>query len=1059
MFLFIHLNLRLSMSGGASSSSSSPAFNNNTYYTILCLLLINVLIPSLTKAQNETKLTSTPPSEVRALNLIFEQWNIRAESNEWNISGEPCSGFALDESPPITDTSYNPFIKCDCTFNSGTICHITRMKVYALSVVGPIPEELWTLTFLSDLNLAQNLLSGSLSPSIGNLTNMQYLSLGINALSGEVPKELGQLTELISLSFSSNNFSGPLPQELGNLSKLEQLYIDSCGINGTIPSTFANLQSLKTVKASDIELTGEIPEFIGNWSNLTSLNFQGNSFQGPIPSTLANLTSLTELLLSEISNGSSSLAFIANMKSLSVLVLRNISITGSIPSNIGEHKDLTQLDLSFNKLNGQIPNSLFNLSSLNALFLGNNNLNGTLPQRKSASLLTIDVTYNNLVGSIPSWVNNQQNLDINLVGNNFTIDNSNNRTLLTKLNCLQKNFPCNRDRPLYYNFGINSGGNEIRSSTDNLVYEKDDEALSPAAHFVTGSERWGVSNVGLFTGNSNATYTSNSLSQFQNTLDPELYQTTRLSASSLRYYGLGLQNGNYTVKLQFVETAFDYPSSWKSLGRRMFDIFIQGKLEIKDFDIRKEAGAVSLRAVQKEFKARVSENYLEIHLYWAGRGTCCIPAQGTYGPSISAISATPDFEPTVSNIPPSNKKNRTGLIVGIIVGAVTFILLSVVVAFYVVQRRKKSQMNDDEEFLGMDVKPFTFGYAELRTATNDFDSSNKLGEGGFGPVYMGTLEDGRVIAVKQLSVTSHQGKSQFVAEIATISAVQHRNLVKLYGCCIEGEKRLLVYEYLENKSLDQALYGKKSLNLNWSTRFDICLGIARGLTYLHEESRLRIVHRDVKSSNILLDSDLIPKISDFGLAKLYDDKKTHISTRVAGTIGYLAPEYAMRGHLTEKTDVYAFGVVALEIVSGRPNSDSSLGEEGAFLLDLAWDLHEKDREIELVDSKLSEFDAEEVRRTIGVAFLCTQTSPVARPSMSRVVAMLSGDTDVSTEVSRPGYLVDWKFNDVSTLMSQIEQGTTDPTLYDSCSSTSIVADAMLSQRERQTHPMLQDNGE
>ncbi|KAF4365658.1 hypothetical protein F8388_007491, partial [Cannabis sativa] len=731
MFLFIHLNLRLSMSGGASLSSS-PAFNNNTYYTILCLLLINVLIPSLTKAQNETKLTSTPPSEVRALNLIFEQWNIRAESNEWNISGEPCS---------------------------------------------------------------------SLSPSIGNLTNMQYLSLGINALSGEVPKELGQLTELISLSFSSNNFSGPLPQELGNLSKLEQLYIDSCGINGTIPSTFANLQSLKTVKGSDIELTGEIPEFIGNWSNLTSLNFQG-----PIPSTLANLTSLTELLLSEISNGSSSLAFIANMKSLSVLVLRNISITGSIPSNIGEHKDLTQLDLSFNKLNGQIPNSLFNLSSLNALFLGNNNLNGTLPQRKSASLLTIDVTYNNLVGSIPSWVNNQQNLDINLVGNNFTIDNSNNRTLLTRLNCLQKNFPCNRD---HYNFGINSGGNEIRSSSDNLVYEKDDEALSPAAHFVTSSERWGVSNVGLFAGNSNATYTSNSLSQFQNTLDPELYQTTRLSASSLRYYGLGLQNGNYTVKLQFVETAFDYPSSWKSLGRRMFDIFIQGKLEIKDFDIRKEAGAVSLRAVQKEFKARVSENYLEIHLYWAGRGTCCIPAQGTYGPSISAISATP-------------------------------------VAFYVVQRRKKSQMNDDEEFLGMDVKPFTFGYAELRTATNDFDSSNN---------------------------------------------------------------------------------------------------------------------------------------------------------------GYLAPEYAMRGHLTEKTDVYAFGVVALEIVSGRPNSDSSL----------------------------------------------------ARPSMSRVVAMLSGDTDVSTEVSRPGYLVDWKFNDVSTLMSQIEQGTTDPTLYDSCSSTSIVADAMPSQREKQTHPMLQDN--
>uniref|UniRef100_A0A803QX09 Protein kinase domain-containing protein n=1 Tax=Cannabis sativa TaxID=3483 RepID=A0A803QX09_CANSA len=219
------------------------------------------------------------------------------------------------------------------------------------------------------------------------------------------------------------------------------------------------------------------------------------------------------------------------------------------------------------------------------------------------------------------------------------------------------------------------------------------------------------------------------------------------------------------------------------------------------------------------------------------------------------------------------------------------------------------------------------------------------------------------------------------------------------------------------------------------------MGVARGLTYLHEESRIRIVHRDVKSSNILLDSDLIPKISDFGLAKLYDDKQTHISTRVAGTIGYLAPEYAMRGHLTEKTDIFAFGVVALELVSGRPNSDSTLDEERMYLLEWAWNLHEQGRELELVDSELSEFDEEEVKRIIGVAFLCTQTSPTMRPSMSRVVAMISGDSDVSSEISRPGYLADWKFNDVSTVMSQITQGT-DSSFYDSSASTSMVADAM-----------------
>ncbi|KAM6594881.1 hypothetical protein CsatA_002584 [Cannabis sativa] len=995
------------------------------------------VLASFTRAQNATQPT-TDPSEVRILNSIFNQWRIRANTQQWNTSGDPCSGAAIDDSSSFDDGTFNPFIKCDCSANNGSLCHITQLKVYAMDVAGQIPEELWSLTFLFNLNLAQNFLTGSLSPSIGNLTRMQYLSLGINSLSGEVPKELGQLTELLSLSFSSNNFSGPLPRELGNLNKLEQLYIDSSGVSGDIPSTFANLQSLHTIWASDNEFTGKIPEFIGNWTSLTVLRLQGNSFQGPIPSSFANLTSLTDLRLSEISNVSSSLAFINNLKSLSNLVLRNNNITGTIPSNIGQLQQLQQLDLSFNKLTGPIPNSLFNISSLSYLLLGNNSLNGTLPQQRSTSLLNIDLSYNNLMGSIPSWVNNQQNLHINLVGNNFTMNSSNNSPLLLGLNCLQKNFPCGLGRPIYSDFGINSGGPQITSS-DRILYEIDEEALGPATHFVTSSNRWAVSNVGVFAGNNNATYKSFTSSQFTNTLDSELFQTVRLSASSLRYYGLGLENGNYTVKLQFAEIAILSSRSWKSVGRRVFDIYIQGNLVLKDFDIKKEAGGVSNRAVVREFTANVSQNFIEVHLFWAGKGTCCIPAQGTYGPSISAISATPNFVPTVSNKPPSTKKNHTGLIVGVVVGFAALIVLCVLAALYIAQRRRRAQMN--EEFLGMDVKPFTFSYSELKTATNDFNSSNKLGEGGFGPVYKGTLEDGRVVAVKQLSVTSHQGKSQFVAEIATISAVQHRNLVKLHGCCIEGDKRLLVYEYLENKSLDQALFGKHSLKLDWSTRFDICMGVARGLTYLHEESRIRIVHRDVKSSNILLDSDLIPKISDFGLAKLYDDKQTHISTRVAGTIGYLAPEYAMRGHLTEKTDIFAFGVVALELVSGRPNSDSTLDEERMYLLEWAWNLHEQGRELELVDSELSEFDEEEVKRIIGVAFLCTQTSPTMRPSMSRVVAMISGDSDVSSEISRPGYLADWKFNDVSTLMSQITQGT-DSSFYDSSASTSMVADAM-----------------
>ncbi|XP_051125889.1 probable LRR receptor-like serine/threonine-protein kinase At1g56140 isoform X2 [Andrographis paniculata] len=883
------------------------------------------------------------------------------------------------------------------------------------NVVGPLPDELWNLTYLTSLNLGQNNLSGPLSPSVSNLTRMQYLSLGLNALSGELPEELGKLTDLRSFAISTNSFSGPLPSTLGDCTRLQELWLDSSGISGEIPPTFAKLQNMQILFASDNALTGQIPDFIGTWSQLTSLRMEGTSLQGPIPATFSNLTALTDLRISDLSNGSSPLNFLRNMSSLATLVLRNNNISGSISSDLSQLQMLSLLDLSFNNFSGQIPDTLLSMSSLNYLFLGSNRLTGSLPFLKSPNLQTIDLSYNQLSGSFPPWTN-ELTLHLNLVANNFTIEGSNSSVLASGLNCLQRNFPCNRGKPQYSSFAIKCGGPQMRSAV-RTVYEADNETLGPAAYYVTRDQRWAVSNVGLPSGNNNAEYTINIAQPVLNTRDPELFRNARLSAGSLRYYGLGLQNGGYNVSLQFVETKFENDQVWQSLGRRVFNIYIQGNLVLRDFDIRKEAGGSSFRAVVRDFTARVTENHLEIHLLWAGKGTCCVPNQGTYGPSISAISVTAgDFIPNVTNNAPNEpgNKNRAGMIAGIVVSIGVVSLLSLFAIYCFIQRRRKQKNYEDEEFLGIEARPYTFSYAELKGATDDFSTTNKLGEGGFGPVYKGILEDGRAVAVKQLSVASHQGKSQFVAEIATISSVQHRNLVKLYGCCIEGEKRLLVYEYLENKSLDQALFGSKKLYLDWPTRFDICLGVARGLAYLHEESRLRIVHRDVKASNILLDSKLNPKISDFGLAKLYDDKKTHISTRVAGTIGYLAPEYAMRGHLTEKADVFGFGVLAFEIVGGRPNFDSTLEQNKAYLLEWAWHCHEIKQEMLLVDEDLSKFDEEEAGRVIKVAFLCSQTSPSARPSMSRVVAMLSGDAEIPTVASKPAYLTEWDFSDITT---------------------------------------------
>ncbi|CAN6846625.1 unnamed protein product [Brassica oleracea] len=688
---------------------------------------------------------------------------------------------------------------------------------------------------------------------------MEWLTFGINALSGPFPKEIGLLTKLKSLGIGRNNFAGSIPAEIGNCTELLKIYLSNSGLSGEIPSSFANLVNLEDAAITDLDITGRIPEFIGKWTKLTILQILGTGLTGPIPSSFSNLTSLRELSLGDISNGSSSLEFIKDMKSLTTLVLRNSNLTGTIPSNFGEYLNLTQVDLSFNRLHGPIPASLFNVYQLTYLFLGNNTLNGSLPTKKSQTLSNIDVSYNDLAGTLPSWVS-LPNLKLNLVANNFTLEGLDKR-VLPGLKCLQKNFPCNRGKGIYSDFSIKCGGPQIRSITEE-VFERDDEDLGSASFFVNDVNRWATSSVGLFAGNINNIWVINSLGG-------ELFQTARHSSSSLRYYGLGLENGVYTVKLQFAEIEILGTNAWKGLGRRRFDIYVQGRLVEKDFDIRKTSGDTTVRPVQREYKAHVSENYLEIHLFWAGRGTFTIPVKGTCGPLISTISAKPDFIPTVGNRPPSKKKYTTGTVVGAIVGLGLLSIFAGVVIFIIRKSRKRYTDDAGNNYNTniMDVKPYTFAYSELKSATQDFNPSNKLGEGGFGSVYRGNLADGREIAVKMLSVGSQHGKGQFVAEIIAISSVLHRNLVKLYGCCYEGDHRLLVYEYLPNGSLDHALFGG-ILHLDWSTRFEICMGVARGLAYLHEEASVRIVHRDVKASNILLDSKLLPKISDFGLARL-----------------------------------------------------------------------------------------------------------------------------------------------------------------------------------------------
>ncbi|KAL3741988.1 hypothetical protein ACJRO7_017469 [Eucalyptus globulus] len=299
-----------------------------------------------------------------------------------------------------------------------------------------------------------------------------------------------------------------------------------------------------------------------------------------------------------------------------------------------------------------------------------------------------------------------------------------------------------------------------------------------------------------------------------------------------------------------------------------------------------------------------------------------------------------------------------------------------------------------------------FAFNAIALATKNFSDENKLGQGGFGSVYQCRIEEGPVVAVKRLSKNSGQGVEEFKNEVQLIARLQHRNLVRLIGCCVEMDEKILIYEYMEHKSLDSVLFSKtKSSMLNWERRFNIICGIARGLLYLHQDSRFRIIHRDLKASNILLDRELNPKISDFGMARIFGRDQVEANTkRVVGTYGYMAPEYAMDGLFSEKSDVFSFGVLVLEIVSGKKNRGFYYPNDERNLLEHSWKFWKEGNGLELLDSAVGDaYSMNEVLRCIQVGLLCVQERANDRPVMLSVVLMLSSENPTMPHPKIPGF--------------------------------------------------------
>ncbi|KAI0497861.1 hypothetical protein KFK09_021099 [Dendrobium nobile] len=349
---------------------------------------------------------------------------------------------------------------------------------------------------------------------------------------------------------------------------------------------------------------------------------------------------------------------------------------------------------------------------------------------------------------------------------------------------------------------------------------------------------------------------------------------------------------------------------------------------------------------------------------------------------------------------------------------ILLLICTIIYLIWMRKRRRKDRLQNDQMSLnqgtnlaskleikenGMEFSLIKF--SSIMEATDNFSSTNKLGQGGFGSVYKGYLPSGESMAVKRLDEFSGQGLEEFMNEIKLIAKLQHQNLVKLLGCCIEGNEKLLVYEYMPNKSLDYHLFDQtRKEQLDWSKRFAIIDGIAQGLLYLHKYSRVRIIHRDLKASNILLDLQMNPKISDFGLARIHASTTPTNTNRIVGTYGYMSPEYAMEGFFSVKSDVFSFGVLMLEIISGKRNTSFHKSGKALNLLVYAWELWKNGKWMDFVDPSLGEkILSNEVSKCIIVALMCVQEKAADRPIMSEIITMLGSENIILQDPKKPAF--------------------------------------------------------
>ncbi|XP_057417234.1 systemin receptor SR160 [Lotus japonicus] len=980
------------------------------------------------------KLSST----VQILDLSYNKftgpavfpWVLTTGLTHLNLRGNKITGetdfSAASNSLEYLDLAANNFTVSIPSF--GDCSSLQHLDLSANKYYGDIARTLSPCKSLLHLNLSGNQFSGAV-PSLPS-GSLKFVYLAGNHFRGQIPAGLADLcTTLVELDLSSNNLSGAVPAELGSCSSLESLDISSNRFTGALPvEVFTEIATLKQLAVSFNEFVGPLPEKLSKLASLESLDLSSNNFTGSIPEWLCEdpMNNLKELFLQNNRFTGPVPATLSNCSNLVALDLSFNFLTGTIPPSLGSLTKLRDLIMWLNQLHGEIPPELSKMQSLENLILDFNEFTGNIPSGlvNCTKLNWISLSNNKLSGEIPPWIGKLTNLAILKLSNN-----SFSGSIPPELG----------DCPSLIWLDLNT--NQLTGPIPPELFKQSGKIR---VNFISGKTYVYIKNDG-----SRECHGAGNLLEFAGISQQQLNRiSTRNPCNFTRVYGGKIQptfkNTGSMIFLDMSHNMLTGPLP-KELGE-MYYLYILNlghnnlsgsipqelgrvkNLNILDLSYNRLQGQIpqALTGLSLLTELDLSNNLLNGMIPESGQFDTFPSARFLNNSGLCGVPLLPCGTDTGVSADAQHQRShrKQASLAGSVAMGLLFSLLCVfgliIIAIETKKRRKKKEAAIDgyidgngnshsgnannvswkftsaREALSINLATFEkplrkLTFADLLEATNGFHNDSLIGSGGFGDVYKAQLKDGSVVAIKKLIHVSGQGDREFTAEMETIGKIKHRNLVPLLGYCKVGEERLLVYEYMKYGSLEDVLHDPKKagIKLNWNVRRKIAIGAARGLAFLHHNCIPHIIHRDMKSSNVLLDENLEARVSDFGMARMMSAMDTHLSvSTLAGTPGYVPPEYYQSFRCSTKGDVYSYGVVLLELLTGRRPTDSAdFGDNNL----VGWvKQHAKLKISDVFDPELMKEDPNleiELLQHLKVACACLDDRPWRRPTMIQVMAM------------------------------------------------------------------------